>query len=326
MIRLLDQAHSRAVDLLSTGAPVFLPVNPVEYHGPHLSLHNDHLISLGIARELHARLVQSESEDWPLLLGADLEVGVEPACGPGSRFTALGTTRRLVLEACRALRELGAQRVILVTFHGSGLHNVALEAGARYLRRSGVPAIAPMNLLLHEMVNLDPTPYAPAYEHVPNLEDRDAMLRGLDLDFHAGFFETSLSLHYAPDSVAPEHLELPDCPAWPVHRGLAMAARVARGCGSERFGNDLSFIARAIGWMELNPYPGYTGRPRWASPEAGALFASAIIDKFAAETSRVFAGARDTPGPALAWLDKVTLGGRLPQPHVPLDRVGLPHS
>ena len=36
--------------LLATGAPVFLCVNPVEYHGPHLSLHNDRLISEGVAR------------------------------------------------------------------------------------------------------------------------------------------------------------------------------------------------------------------------------------------------------------------------------------
>ena len=36
MTNLLDLPHSRARSLLSRGAPVYLPVNPVEFHGPHL--------------------------------------------------------------------------------------------------------------------------------------------------------------------------------------------------------------------------------------------------------------------------------------------------
>ena len=35
---------------------MFVPVNPVEYHGPHLSLHNDAVITRGVARDLHAAL------------------------------------------------------------------------------------------------------------------------------------------------------------------------------------------------------------------------------------------------------------------------------
>ena len=77
MIRLFDLPHSEARRLLSSGAPVFLPVNPVEYHGPHLSLHNDRLISAGLMRDLHAGLAMKY--DWPLLVADDLEVGVEPA-------------------------------------------------------------------------------------------------------------------------------------------------------------------------------------------------------------------------------------------------------
>ena len=47
MLELFDLPHGRARALLDRGVPVFLTVNPVEYHGPHLSLHNDRLISLG---------------------------------------------------------------------------------------------------------------------------------------------------------------------------------------------------------------------------------------------------------------------------------------
>ncbi|HEY4219853.1 MAG TPA: hypothetical protein VGO62_00890, partial [Myxococcota bacterium] len=60
-----DLPHSEARRALSSGAPVFLLVNPVEFHGPHLPLHNDELIALGLARDLHERLFGAH----PFLLG-----------------------------------------------------------------------------------------------------------------------------------------------------------------------------------------------------------------------------------------------------------------
>src|SRR5205807_1521461 len=73
-ISIFDLPHQDAQRLARSGAPVYLTVNPVEYHGPHLSLHNDRLVSTGIVRDLHERL--RARHDWPLLLGGDLEVGV----------------------------------------------------------------------------------------------------------------------------------------------------------------------------------------------------------------------------------------------------------
>ena len=75
MISLFDVPHQEARRLVRSGAPVYVSVNPVEYHGPHLSLHNDRLISIGLARAVHEEL--GKRHDWPFLLGADLEVGVE---------------------------------------------------------------------------------------------------------------------------------------------------------------------------------------------------------------------------------------------------------
>ncbi len=44
------------------GAVVYLPVNPIEYHGPHLSLMNDHLISVGLARGYTGEPARSSPE------------------------------------------------------------------------------------------------------------------------------------------------------------------------------------------------------------------------------------------------------------------------
>src|SRR5438105_3637126 len=117
LIRLLDQTLAEARRLTATGAPVYLPINPVEYHGPHLSLHNDALISRGLATDLHARLAARHPE-WPFLVADDLEVGVDPCPGRGTRHTPYPIACALIREACRALAELGAERVVLMTFHG----------------------------------------------------------------------------------------------------------------------------------------------------------------------------------------------------------------
>src|SRR4051794_35284012 len=211
MTSLLDLPHAKVRSLLASGAPVYLPVNPVEYHGPHLSLHNDALISQGILRDIHAGM-QEKGADWPLLVASDLEIGVDPCPGPGTRATSYADACTLVVEACRRLHELGAQRVVLVTFHGSPLHSMALDAGAQWLTRHGVRALAPMNGLLRAMLDLRIDDYADAYASISDPEERATMMQGAAFDFHAGFFETSLALHYAPDSVDPLYTRLPPCP------------------------------------------------------------------------------------------------------------------
>lgn len=311
-IRLFDQGHHAMSGLLATGAPVFLCVNPVEYHGPHLSLHNDRLISEGVARDLFERLRAHANADWPFLLGEDLEIGVDPAPGPGTRFTPFRRARRLVVEACDALAEAGAQRVVLVTWHGGALHGHALAAGAEHLRRRGVLAACPFEVLLHKLVDLgDPQEYADAVAVIADPTERADVLASLDLDFHAGFFETSLALHYAGDSVDPCFRALPDCPVWGTDRSLMALGRVVSRMGLTRIGTDIQFAARAAGWGALRPFPGYTGRPRHSDAEAGRCFAAHALDAFVPAIEASWRG--EAPiGPTMGWLRTLTLGGLVP--------------
>src|SRR5688572_2865905 len=106
MIRILDLPHHKAREAVSSGAPVFVLVNPVEYHGPHLSLHNDRLISLGLAQDLFERLALPGG--LPFLVMDDVEAGWDPTPGLGTRHFPYATVKQIVLEACRALAELGA--------------------------------------------------------------------------------------------------------------------------------------------------------------------------------------------------------------------------
>ena len=285
--------------------------NPVEYHGPHLSLHNDRLLSMGLVRDIHSRLARKRP-NLPFIVAADLEIGVDPAAGPGSRHTPYSLAREMVREACRALCELGATQVVLMTFHGSPLHNLALEAGAEVCREMGARALVPMHLLLEEMLLLtDTAPYEPMVAHVDDEAARARLLSSLRTDFHAGFFETSLSLHYAPESVSPEFRHLPACPEVTPDPSLQLMSKAAELVGRTATARELGFAAVGRGWGLMRPFYGYTSEPAYASASAGKLFADVIVEKFASAIAGVLDDNHPPPVPVLRWVETMSLGGRL---------------
>lgn len=310
MIPLFEKSYSEARALCATGAPVYLGVNPVEFHGPHLSLHNDRLISLGLAHALHARLAV-RSPAWPLLHAGDLEVGVEPTSGLGSRHTRFEVVRELVLEAAAALADLGAQRVIFMTFHGSPLHAMAIQAGIDYLQGRSVRALSPLNVVLRRMLAIDPNDYAPSVAHVPDPSDRAALLEALQFDFHAGFFETSLAMHFAPHSVSRELHSVPDCAPVEPDAKMHAASRVASLVGRTQLAQELRFAAFGVGWSALRPFPGYTSKPRFASAAAGAYFADRILQEYVGVCDEVLHQGGRPPEPIMQWMPALTLNGRV---------------
>jgi creatinine amidohydrolase len=305
-----DLPHARAREALDTGAPVFLFVNPVEYHGPHLPLHNDHLVSVGLARDLHARLA-ARDPGLPFLSAGELEIGVEPTRGLGSRYAPFEVAQKVVREACRSLAELGARRVILLTFHGDPLHNMALEAGVVALAELGVKALSPFNAVLRELVAADASAYEAALDHIEDRALRKEMLRDLHLDFHAGFFETSMTLRYAPESVDPAYVNLPPCPAIKPNVLADNASKIARLSGREVLAKELALAAFGLGWKALDPFPGYTGHPAQATARAGGYFAERILDVYESLARDVLYGDARSPEPIMTWTSKLTLGGRV---------------
>ena len=310
-IPLFDLPHGEARAAVATGAPVYLPVNPVEFHGPHLPLRNDALISEGLLRDLHARL-RPNHPDWPLLLASPIELGSEPTAGVGTRHTRPAALSSVVREACRALAELGARRVVIMTFHGAPLHAWALEAGVELLEARGVQAFQPLNLVTEQMLGArDLSHFAPAFAHVEDEAERTDMLRDLAHDFHAGFFETSLSLHYCPKSVSPLHRQLAPCAEVVPDAALSRASRAVRALGKARLADELELAAAGLGWSRVKPRAGYTGRPHRATAAAGAIFAREIVALYAERAEAIFAGRARSPRPILGWLRAASLGGRI---------------
>lgn len=310
-LSLLDLPYRDARALLASGVPVYLTVNPVEYHGPHLSLHNDRLLSIGLAQALHARIAARRPE-WPFVRASDLEIGVEPCPGEGTRVTPFAQVRALILDAVRALEALGARRVVVMTFHGAPMHNLAIEAGLRYLRSRGIPAIAPFHLVLTALLELeDPWTYRDALETIADPAERETMARELVHDFHAGFFETSLALHFAPQSVSPMHVELPPCPPYAPDGAFTMASKLAARAGRTRLARELDFAAHGVGWGRSRPFLGYTGRPHLANAAAGEAFARHMLAR-AAVVLDVLEGRAEAPPPIMAWVEQASLGGLVP--------------
>nr|MCH9681234.1 creatininase family protein [Deltaproteobacteria bacterium] len=261
--------------------------------------------------------------DWPVVMADHLEVGVDPCPGPGSRAIDFRTVRSLVLDSCRALHSLGAQRVVLMTFHGAPLHNLALEAGAAWLRARGVPAVAPFHGVLTQMLELvDASTYADAFSPVDDPDTRAQLMAGLREDFHAGFFETSLAMHWAPDTVSNVHERLPPCPTFAPDRTTVAAAAVAQRLGRTRLAQELRFAAVAIGWQKLRPFPGYTSSPAHANAQSGAVFARTVLDLYAPMIESVLLEGEPAPAAIMSWTRWATLHGRLgPSPQLSADDV-----
>jgi creatinine amidohydrolase len=314
-VNLFDLPDSTVSAALARGVPAFLLVNPIEYHGPHLSLRNDSLVSSGIAEDLHAYLKarSSDPEDFPFLPTRDLDVGVEPTKGPGSEPVSYFAVRKKVLDACRELRRLGARKVVVVTFHGSPLHAYALEAGVSWLERHDIRAFSVMSLLLRELLHADGSRYLEAYAGV-EASRRESLARDVASDFHGGYFETSVALHYAPESVRAFYTRVPDCPPFGMPSLVsALVARLER-LGLAAAAREISLVARGASWMALRPFPGYTGAPSLASPEAGRVFARLMLELFGPAVMRVLAGAEKSPSPPLPWVRWITLYGLIGVP------------
>ena len=307
---LFEMPYAEARALLARGAPVYLAINPVEYHGPHLSLHNDALISAGLCADMHRTLTQTHT-DWPFVTAGELGVGVDPVRGPGTRHTTYQRACEIVRGACRGLADMGATNVVLMTFHGAPMHNLAVESGIELLTARGVRAIAPLNLLMRYLLDVDGAEFAEAFKHIDDVSTRETMMRDLYLDFHAGFGETSLSLHYAPESVSPTYRDVPPCPAIAPLKPWMLASRLAQATGAETFAKECRLAAYGSAWQMLDPFPGYTSSPHLATADAGRVFAEQMVAQFADHADRVFAGAASSPRPIMAWVAALSANGRL---------------
>lgn len=313
---ILDLPHREARRLVE-GGTVFVGVNPVEFHGPHLSLHNDAWISEGLAQET----AQGLSLDR-LLWAGDLEMGVEPCPGPGSRHVSVAVVAAAVDDCCRRLFDLGVRRLVVMTFHGAPMHAWAIHQGTAGFRRLGGRVLQPLTTVFDALFSVDREVLRGAVAEVDPAA-REQVLDEVPHDFHAGFFETSLSLHHAPQTVAPLHKTLPPCPPLVPEALMVRLGAIARRFGKARLAAEFDLAGHGRAWSALRPFPGYTGQPAHASAAAGAFFSRLIVERYVAACRAVLDDGHEGPVPIMGWLRFLTLGGRLPTGHIDLDDIAV---
>lgn len=287
-------------DYLDSGAPVFIHINPVEYHGPHLSLHMDALASQGFAKDLFT-LLKSKNPTWDYLEMAPIEFGVDPTPGPGSQKSSFKEVRSAVLHMANTLIEIGAKKVIWMSFHGAPAHNAAIQAGVDRLSKAGIPSFNFMNVILDIMVTYDVSEIIPRMPHTSDSELKLFLAKNMSTDFHGGFFETSIALCYAPQSVSKNFKSVPDCPEFKIPWIGRIAIELARKMKSHRFERELFFGLQAIAWSKLRPFPGYTGTPRHADASTGRELANLILERAESMAVTVFERKLSPVRPILEW-------------------------
>lgn len=184
---------------------VFLPISPLEQHGPHLPLGMDMYGAEYLSRRM-AELFYSLHPEWEVLMIPVLPIGSNAFDFPGSLFTRQRIVRDLLVDFGASLARHGFRNLVLVSVHGGTGHIVAMEEAAETVsRRFNCNVISPIGAVATKF-------FSGAY-----LEELDKMLprpltdeerEFLRVDWHAGWWETSLMLLARPDLVKEEYLKL----------------------------------------------------------------------------------------------------------------------
>lgn len=288
--------------------PVYVLVNPIEYHGPHLSLYTDRIISLGMAQKIHGKLYPEG--DVPFLIGKDICNGTGPTPGPGSVPTSYWSLRKEIRKTCKSLIRVGVKKIIFMTFHGAPLHNLAIESGIKYCQGRGVKAINPFNALLQIMIHFKPELYDGLEQYLPDHSNKQDIIQKFNTDFHAGAFETSLCLYFHEKSVSPAYKKIPDCPNLKGSNFLTLWSKFLGMIGLKYYAQEFQFAAIGLNWVLLRPFPGYSGTPQYSSVPMGEYFAcEEILPEYMKVIDRVFNQGQKGPRPIMKWMFLLTFFG-----------------
>jgi creatinine amidohydrolase len=252
----LDRAHT----------VIFVPVSPLEEHGPHLPLGTDMYTCCALAEALAAQVEARCPDVTAVLLPiTPLGSGTVPYLG------TIGSPPRLVrdvlMQVGRAFARDGFRFIVAISGHLGMSHLLAMETAARKVsRRYGVSMIAPVASVWRNALRDGALAEQCAALDEPIVgKALDILLQG----HHAGALETSLMLHVRPDLVQPEYQRL-------------------RPIGKLQF-------AHWRGWTREH-WAGYVGAPALARADFGQIMLATIAAQGADLVARMVRGERPAFG------------------------------
>jgi creatinine amidohydrolase len=235
-----------------------LPLGPLEEHGPHLPFGVDAFNAEFIAQEV-ALMIKEIDPELTIVRIPVLHVGAHVYRFGGSLWVRQRVLRDLVVDYGRALACHGFEKIIVISAHGGPRHFVALdEAAAIVSRRGKVSMISLTSRLIFDFLM---GRYMEAINAQMQTPFTDEDKRILTMDYHAGWWETSMMLWLKPHLVDAIYKTLP--PALVPRHHL-----------------------RPDSPLKAGPGLGYLGAPAKASVE----FAQASIAAMRSEIMRMLRG------------------------------------
>lgn len=271
---------------------VWVPVSPLEVHGPHLPTSTDAVEARGFGRAIMRHFAARFPEVAHVELPA-YHVASDVLPHTGSVSFRPHTVRRVVEDVASSLVRQGFRHVWLTNFHAGPRHVVAMEMAADAVsRRYGAHVLSVFSLLLAQL-NGGSQDMSDVLGPLPGIA-RDDLVG----DAHAGALETSLMLHLLGEHVAPDFAALPPRT---IESALAEAGKPplpdlgGAGLGAlvRRFRETLAYYHRAT----------YAGAPGKGSAAAGAIALDELGRLSAGALSEVWLGrvrARDLRSPLWA--------------------------
>ena len=241
---------------------IFIPISPLEEHGPHLPVGTDLLITMDTSREAMKLAQKKKPEIVPLLHPAIPLGHTGMAQGfPGTVSVPVKTVRTIVVDTVSSLAEYGFRYFVICTFHMDLGHLKGIYAGMKKAQKAyPVQIIEPWGPYFygHEVENREPK------------ADFDT-----HFEIHGCFRETSLMSYQYPYLVDPVYKTLPPM-VYDVYSPKALGKT----------------------FKDVGAHEGYIGSPAHASSDYGRWYFQEIVEAIATATVDMMEGRKPRDLPA----------------------------
>jgi creatinine amidohydrolase len=251
----LEEMNWKEIDALARHTTIFfLPISPLEQHGPHLPVGTDYMTAKDATVEAIKKIQKEAPELTPILLPA-IPLGYCDFCldFPGSFSVSGKTVRDIVLSIGTQLARHGFLYLIICTYHMSIVHLKGIYSAMEKLRSK------------HELRVYEP--WGP-YFHGNQIQKREPKL-GFDTskEVHAGFRETSLVKYQYPYLVDESYKKLQS-----IYRDLSSPRTLGKT------------------FKELGLTDGYVGSPAKADVSYGRWFFTETVNSYAEAAIKIQKG------------------------------------
>jgi creatinine amidohydrolase len=254
----LEELSWKQIDALDRKKTIFfIPLSPLEEHGPHLPVGTDLLTTRDAAKEA-IRLVNKKKPDLTTVLFPAIPLGYSKMASgfPGTVSTQVKILKTIVSDICSSLAAFGFQYFVICTFHMDLGHLKGIYQGMK-------KAMKTHNITIVE-------PWGPYFYH-KEVEKREPQV-GFDTkkEVHGCFRETSLMNYQYPYLVDPSYKNLQS-----IYRDL--------------------YSPRVLGktFQEIGITEGYVGSPARADSNYGRWYFQQIVETYAQATLDMIEGKKE---------------------------------